>query len=140
MKHIIPFEDHINESYDSPQLAQAGEKIADEIIDALTPEEVEFLVDYYNQEGREAVADQLLAVDEEAMGPEEIKLRSILDKLIKYGTVGAALAIVPAMMAGAPFAALGLGIAALAGTSMKDAAWWKLQGHAHKEQDKYGAK
>jgi hypothetical protein len=139
MKHIIPFEDHINESVEH-QLVKTGEKVADEIMNVLSPEEVEFLADYYNEEGREAVANQIASVEEEAMNPNEIKARKIIDKLIKYGVAASALAIVPAMMAGAPFAALGLGIAALAGTAMKDAAWWKLQGHAYKEQDKYGVK
>ena len=43
-------------------------------------------------------------------------------------------------MAGAPFVALGLGIASLVGCVSKDAAWWKSNGHNYDLQDKYGVK
>lgn len=140
MKHLNTYENHINESMVSHQISKAAEKAADEILDVLTPEEAEFLVDYYKEEGRDAVADQILAVEEDAMTPKEIKFRQILDKVIKYGSVASLVGIVPAAMAGAPFLALGLGIASLAGCAAKDAAWWKLQGHHYDKQDKYGVK
>lgn len=140
MRHIVAFEDHdpLNESHADKQLVKAGEVAADAMIDALTPEEVEFLADYYAEEGRDAVADQLMNLEEDTMSPKELKFRKIVDKAISYGGIGSLIGILPAAMAGAPALAVALGIASLAGCALKDAAWWKTQGHHYKAQQKHG--
>ena len=74
------------------------------------------------------------------MSQREIKLRKILDKIITKGAIASLVGIIPAAMAGAPFLALGLGIAAMVGHDTKDAAWWAKGGHHYGAQDKYGVK
>jgi hypothetical protein len=109
------------------------------MMEVITPEEAQFLADYYNKKGKEAVAEKIAEVgeiEEDSMSPEEFKFRSILDKIITKGSVGAMLAIIPVAMAGAPFVAMGLGIAALAGCTLKDAAWWGREGHHYEESDR----
>ena len=109
------------------------------MMEVITPEEAQFLSDYYNKKGKEAVAEKIAEVgeiEEDSMSPEEFKFRSILDKIITKGMIGAMLAIVPVAMAGAPFVAMGLGIAALAGCTLKDAAWWSREGHHYEESDR----
>jgi hypothetical protein len=132
------FEEFVNEM----TITKAGEEAAKELKAALTAAEIKVLVDFYKKEGKEAVAKQLANVDleEDTMSPEEIKVRRILDKIITYGSVASMAALLPAAMAGAPFVALGLGIAALVGSTLKDAAWWSTNGHHYEEQDKYGIK
>jgi hypothetical protein len=141
--------------YESEEI-MAAEKIANKIEDVLSPEEVNFLTQAYQQGGKEMIAKAIEKTVNESlhedsnteppsngefgMSRNEIKLRQILDKLVKVGSVGSLLAIVPAAMAGAPAVALGLGIAALAGTTLKDVAWWKKQGHHYDAQNKYGVK
>lgn len=141
--------------YEAEETA-AAEKVADKIQDVLSPEEVNFLVQAYQQGGKEMVANALEksvneglhedsnteppAEGEFGMSKTEIKLRQILDKLITAGAIGSMLAVLPVAMAGAPAVAVGLGIAALAGSAFKDAAWWKKQGHHYGAQAKYGVK
>ena len=118
----------------------AAHAVASQLASKLSPDELETLVDFYNEEGKEALADQLFLVKEEAMSAKELKVRKIIDKIIKKGAVASLIGILPAAMAGAPMLALGLGIAALAGTTIKDAAWWKVKGHHHAAQAKHGVK
>lgn len=146
MKYIKLYEDHMYEADQEQDLIATSFDLAKVLSSQLTPDELEELADFYNTEGKEAVAELIATagstgeVDESMMSQKEIRVRSIIDKIIKYGGVAAMAGIVPAMMAGAPFLALGLGIAAVAGTCIKDAAWWKREGHAYKEQDKYGVR
>jgi hypothetical protein len=74
------------------------------------------------------------------MSQSELKLRQILDKVIMRGALSSLAGIIPAAMMGHPGLAVGLGIAALAGTALKDAAWWKKNGHHYGAQGKYGVK
>jgi hypothetical protein len=145
MKHIKLYENHMYEAESEMNAIASSYDVAKVLASELTAQELEELVNFYNTEGKEAVAELISTVedttiDESMMSQKEIRVRSILDKIIKYGSVAAMAGIVPAMMAGAPFLALGLGIAALAGCSVKDAAWWKKEGHYHADQDKYGVK
>ena len=127
---------------ESEEDAIEGEEVAAEAEDAtknLSRDEKEFLKDYIEENGIETlqdkIADQLenegslteLDEDDE-MGETEYKLRKILDKVITYGAVGAGLAALPAAMFISGGVAAGLGAAALAGTILKDAAWYKRGG------------
>ena len=126
-------------SHKPKEVAALSFEVASKMMEVLTPEEAQFLVDYYNKKGKEEVAEKIAEVgeiEEDSMSPEEFKFRSILDKVINKGAVGSALAIVPVAMAGAPFVAMGLGIAAMAGFLLKDSAWWSRQGHHYEESDK----
>jgi hypothetical protein len=142
MKNIAQFEDFINESTSPLQPKETpsiGFEVASKMMEVITPEEAQFLSDYYNKKGKEAVAEKIAEVgeiEEGSMSPEEYKFRSILDKIITKGGIGAMLAVVPVAMAGAPFLAMGLGIAALAGCIFKDAAWWGREGHHYEESDR----
>jgi len=71
-------------------------------------------------------------INEAEMSDQEFKVRSIIHKLIEKGTIASIAGVVPAMMSGYPFLALGLGIMSLSGGALKDAAWWKRKGY-----DKY---
>jgi len=66
------------------------------------------------------------------MGDNEYEIRSIIDKIIGYSSVGAALAIVPAAMFISGGIAAALGVYALASNTLRDAAWFKRKGY-----DKY---
>ena len=128
-----------------------GELVADKIQDVLSSDEVNVLVQAYQKGGKEMVANALSqsvneglpeppAEGDYGMSQGELKLRQILDKLIMRGALGSLAGIIPAAMMGHPALAVGLGIAALAGTALKDAAWWKNNGHHYGAQDKYGVK
>lgn len=120
-----------------------GELVADKIQDVLSADEVNVLVQAYQKGGKEMIANALSQSVNEGdydMNQGELKLRQILDKLIKRGALGSLAGILPAAMMGHPALAVGLGIAALAGTALKDAAWWKKNGHHYGAQDKYGVK
>ena len=142
MKNITQFEDFVNESmhsHQSKEVAALPFEVAAKMMEVITPEEAQFLADYYNKKGKEAVAEKIAEVgeiEEDSMSPEEFKFRSILDKIISKGSIGAMLAVIPVAMAGAPFVAMGLGIAALAGCTLKDAAWWSREGHHYEESDR----
>jgi len=131
---------------------EAAEKIADKIEDVLSPEEIQFLSQAYISGGKEMIANAIDANLNEGstpevpeggdfgMGQNEIKLRQILDKIIKKGALASLAGILPAAMLGEPGLAVGLGVAALAGTAFKDAAWWSKRGHHYGAQNKYGLK
>lgn len=156
MKHIKTFEkfnyNSINENED---LVSTANEVQNQLEEVLSTEEINFLSQVYKEnDGKEIIAKGIEDVsnkkNNEAMeiptggdgglSAKEIKLRQILDKVIKYGSLAATLAIVPAAMAGAPFVALGLGIAGLVGCTRKDAAWWKNSRHHYNLQNKYGLK
>jgi hypothetical protein len=135
--------------------AQAADKVADKIEDVLSPEEVEFLKNAYVSGGKEMVskvidaelnegiyegAPEPPAQGEFGMSQNEIKLRQIIDKFIKRGGLASLAGVIPAAMAGAPGLAIGLGIAALASSALKDAAWWAKKGHHYSAQNKYDLK
>jgi hypothetical protein len=141
MKNIAKFEDFIKESTNTGKAKETTLpfEVASKMMEVITPDEAQFLVDYYNKKGKEAVAEKIgevKEIEESTMSAEEVKFRTILDKIITKGTIASMLAVIPAAMAGAPFVAMGLGIAALAGCALKDAAWWKKEGHHYEESDK----
>ena len=125
---------------ESEENAIEGEEVAAEAEAAtkdLSRKEKEFLKNYIEENGIETLQDKiedqlenegsLTELDEE-MDEKEYKLRKILDKVITYGAVGAGLAVLPAAMFISGGVAAGLGVAALAGTILKDAAWYKKGG------------
>lgn len=163
MRYIKTFESFGSD--EEKELIEVGEKAAKEIEKELSPEERKILTDFYKKEGKEKVLDVIkqttegvnegiLTTDEEipeegefGMSKLEIQARSILDRIIKKGTVLSILGVLPAAMTvGAPLA-VGLGAAALAGCLFKDAAWFKSSGsdsnqtgHHYRAQSKYGMK
>lgn len=135
------------------EVTKTGEEVANTLQDILSPEELKFLANAYKQGGKELIAKSIDAVDEGVnegpqipdegefgMSQKEIKLRQILDKVITNGAIASTLGIIPAAAAIGGGAAIGLGIAAIAGFLTKDAAWWKKGGHHHDAQNKYGVK
>jgi hypothetical protein len=164
-EHQIPTDDAVNQmeldeygdeheisTDNAVQSIEVGaEKVADKIESILSPEEVNFLVQAYQQGGKEMVANALNqsvneglpeppAEGDYGMSQSELKLRQILEKVIMRGALSSLAGIIPAAMMGHPGLAVGLGIAALAGTALKDAAWWKKNGHHYGAQGKYGVK
>ena len=148
-EHFLGKKYSLNESEET----EAAKEIADEIKDVLSPEEIEFLKQTYSKGGKEVVAKAIEKTVKEGlseaeppsqgefgMSQNEIKLRQIIDKIIKGGALAAAAGIIPAAIAASPAVAIGLGIAALTGVIAKDAAWWKKGSHQYKAQDKYGVK
>jgi len=132
----------IKEEEENKNIENVAQKVADKIEDVLSPEEVNFLTQYYKENGKESIAKVLNKTlneyDEEppaegefGMSRKEIKLRQILDKIIRGATISSLVAGLPASMMGHPGLAIGLGIAALAGTIFNDAAWWKKGGGRH---------
>jgi hypothetical protein len=138
------------------------EKAKRELKYTITPSEMKFLRDLVKYEGQDELKDMLMNVlsqmeneDEDetidadyeevdemlyedfenkyGMGEDEMKLRGILDKIIQNTTLLSALGIVPAMMFVSGGAALALGIVAIAGVTLKDAAFFKRKGY-----DKFG--
>ncbi len=109
------------------------EKRSKEATKRLSSDEKDILKDFIESEGIEALQDMikdslegvLTEEDEEEMSDNEYKIRSILDKIITYSSVGAGLAIVPAAMFISGGIAAALGIYALAAVTLKDAAWFK---------------
>ncbi len=123
-------------SHQSKEDAALPFEVAAKMMEVITPEEAQFLADYYNKKGKEAVAEKIAKVgeiEEDSMSPEEFKFRTILDKIITKGTFAlGALGTIAAIPA--PFVALGLGIAAVAGYALRDAAWWSRKGHDYEEE------
>jgi hypothetical protein len=153
----MAIEKMLSEAESVQAVKQAADEVADGIKDVLSPDEIEFLKGtYLNKGGKEMVANAISSELNESiyentpvppsegefgMSQDEIKLRQIIDKLIKPGAVTSFFATIPAMMSGHPWLALGLGIASLAGVTLKDYAWWsREEGHNYKAQDKYGIK
>jgi hypothetical protein len=152
----MAIEKMLSEADEVQAVKQAADEVADEIKDVLSPDEIEFLKSTYHKRGKEMVANAISSELNESiyentpvppsegefgMSQDEIKLRQIIDKLIKPGAVTSFFATIPAMMSGHPWLALGLGIASLAGVTLKDYAWWsRKEGHNYKAQDKYGIK
>lgn len=117
----------------------------------LKPSEIEFLKQKLEDEGKQGFKDEVVAAvkdiesdkkgelseeDKSDMSEDEFKLRSIVNKIIKKGTVIAGLGIVPAaMFLGGP-AAIAMGITALLGVIFKDAAFAKRGGHHYAAQDR----
>jgi len=151
--------DVVAEGVVSPEEKMAAEEIADNIESVLSDEELMFLNQAYKSEGGKEMIAQTIdsaineSVNEEleppaegefGMSQNEIKLRQIIDKIIKKGAILALPAALAAGIAGAPAVGLGLGIASALGFMAKDAAWWKAGGryadHHHAAQDKYGVK
>jgi hypothetical protein len=116
------------------------EQSSKEATEQLSPEEQDMLRDFIESNGIESlqsiVKDSLESVlteeDENEMGDNEYEIRSIIDKIIGYSSVGAALAIVPAAMFISGGIAAALGVYALASNTLRDAAWFKRKGY-----DKY---
>jgi replication-associated recombination protein RarA len=114
------------------------EQSSKEATEQLSPEEQDMLRDFIESNGIESlqsiVKDSLESVltEEDEMGDNEYEIRSIIDKIIGYSSVGAALAIVPAAMFISGGIAAALGVYALASNTLRDAAWFKRKGY-----DKY---
>ena len=114
------------------------EQSSKEATEQLSPEEQDMLRDFIESDGIESlqsiVKDSLESVltEEDEMGDNEYEIRSIIDKIIGYSSVGAALAIVPAAMFISGGIAAALGVYALASNTLRDAAWFKRKGY-----DKY---
>jgi hypothetical protein len=127
---------------------------AQEAVQMLSPEEQEVLTDYIQanpslflgtvkREVAQEKEEQLIDLGEEdgiGMDDAEFDARRILHKIVQYVGIGSGLAIIPAAMFISGGVALGLGVTALAGTMLKDAAFWKKGGgHHYKAQDKSDA-
>lgn len=130
---------------------------AQEAVQMLSPEEQEILTDYIQsnpslflgtvkREVAQEKEEQLIDLgegDDIGMDDGEFEARRILHKIIQYVGIGSGLAIVPAAMFISGGVALGLGVTAVAGTMLKDAAFWKKGGkyndHHYKAQDKSDA-
>jgi len=158
MKYIKSFNKLFETTVEQPkmELEKTSDIVADKLQQVLSPEEINFLKSVYTKDGKEVVAKAIddttnkltnedsntepPAEGDMGMSRNEIKLRQILDKIITTGAIAGLVGILPAAMVGAPFLALGLGIASLVGCTMKDAAWWKSKGHNHDIQSKYGVK
>lgn len=130
---------------------------AQEAVQMLSPEEQEALANYIQSNPSDFLNDLKREVaqekeeqsmdlgedDEIGMDDNEFEARRILHKVIRYVGIGSGLSIVPAMMFIGGGVALGLGVTALAGTMLKDAAFWKKGGkyrdHHYKAQDKSDA-
>lgn len=116
------------------------EQSSKDATEQLSPEEQDMLRDFIESNGIESlqamVKDSLESVltedDEEEMGDTEYEIRSIIDKIITYSSVGAGLAIIPAAMFISGGIAAALGVYALASNTLRDAAWFKRKGY-----DKY---
>ena len=120
------------------------EAAKDALSDILSPNEMKFLKQKFQEDGKEGFKDEVVAavkdvkgaesgeLSEEDMGDmseDEHKLRSIVHKIINKGSLLAMAGVVPAMMfVGGP-TAIGLGIAALLGMTLKDASFWKRGGY-----------
>ena len=116
------------------------EEKAVEVLDRiLKPSEIEFLKKQYKELGKSGFKDEVNALmnlneeEEEEMTEDEFKLRNIVNKIIKKGTVLSAIGIVPAAIFSGGTAAVGLGIATLVGTLLKDAAFWTKKGVDYKK-------
>jgi hypothetical protein len=137
-------EDWIDQANDMESDAEFSkmelEQSSKEATEQLSPEEQDMLRDFIESNGIESlqsiVKDSLESVlteeDENEMGDTEYEIRSIIDKIIGYSSVGAALAIVPAAMFISGGIAAALGVYALASNTLRDAAWFKRKGY-----DKY---
>jgi hypothetical protein len=124
---------------------QKEEKAVEIVKDILKPEEIEFLKSEFISKGKEDFKDEVEDVmsddgelsEDSEMSEKEYKLRHIINKIIKKGSVLAGLGIVPAAMFVSGGAGLALGITALVGLMFKDAAFWKKGGgHYYDENDK----
>jgi hypothetical protein len=130
-----------------------------EVVQELSPEEQELLKsfiesnpDQFKEIVKQEVAQEkdekemeggeseMMEDDEIGMNDQEFQVRRIIHKIVNYVSVGSALSIVPAAMFISGGVALGLGVTALVGTTMKDAAFWKRGGkytdHHYKAQEK----
>ena len=148
-----------NELSQKPKEIKAGEVVANELQNILSPEEISFLGQVYTQGGKEVIAKaiddatgglnedtntQPPAEGEFGMSAKEIKLRQLIDKIVTNSSVASMLGAIGFAAAYSPIA-IGLGIAATVGFMFKDAAWWKSKGssgeeypHHHAAQTKYG--
>jgi hypothetical protein len=116
------------------------EQSSKEATEQLSPEEQDMLRDFIESNGIESlqsmIQDSLESVlteeDEDEMSDTEYEIRSILDKIITYSSVGAGMAIIPAAMFISGGIAAALGVYALASNTLRDAAWFKRKGY-----DKY---
>jgi hypothetical protein len=116
------------------------EQSSKDATEQLSPEEQDMLRDFIESNGikslQSIVKDSLESVvteqDEEEMSDTEYEIRSIIDKIIAYSSVGAGLAIIPAAMFISGGIAAALGVYALASNTLRDAAWFKRKGY-----DKY---
>lgn len=137
----------INEQHEMSSPKEEIKQKAEAAAQMLSPEEQEILASYMesNPDGflnavkREVAMEKQEELGEEEegdnMGDNEFEARRILHKVIQYVGVGSMLAVVPAAMFISGGLAAGLGVAALAATSLKDAAFWKRRGHHYTAQD-----
>jgi hypothetical protein len=123
-----------------------------EATENLTDEEQDMLKDFIETKGMSSLEDMIKDSledsninegdmdDEDEMSDNEFRIRSIIDKIVTYATAGAAIGILPAAMFISGGVALGLGIGAIAGTTLKDIAWFKPGGkykdHHYDKSDK----
>ena len=137
----------LNEQHEGSEKEEIKNR-AEEAAQMLSPEEQDLLASYMesNPDGfLNAVKKEVAMEKQEELGEEEDEMgmsdnefeaRRILHKVIQYVGVGSMLAVVPAAMFISGGLAAGLGVAALAATSLKDAAFWGKDGHHYDEQDK----
>lgn len=115
------------------------EKAIETLERILKPSEIEFLKKQYKELGKSGLKDEVNTLmnlneeEEDEMSEDEFKLRNIVNKIIKKGAVLSTIGIVPAAMFVGGTAAVGLGIAALAGTLLKDAAFFNKKGVDYKK-------
>lgn len=123
-----------------------------EATENLTDEEQDMLRDFIETNGMDVLEDMIEDSledselneadmdDEDEMSETEYKIRSIIDKIVTFATAGAAIGMLPAAMFISGGVATALGIGALAGTTLKDIAWFKSGGkykdHHYDKSDK----
>jgi len=121
-------------------------KQAEDATNMLSPEEKNILANYIQTHGEKSIVNIVkneLSGGEgefnEEMDEKEFKIRTIIDKIINKTVAASAIGIVPAAMFISGGVGVALGITALVGLTLKDAAWWGGKGpHSlhYKEADK----
>lgn len=129
MKNLKSYNYFINESQDTEVTTDASKafELAGDIMEIISAEEAKVLSDFYKQNGKEKFSQILSQVKESEMSDSEKKVRNVIDKIIKgMRFIGGATPV--GIVTGNWPLAIGLGISAIAGEVLKDAAWWKLKG------------
>jgi hypothetical protein len=110
----------------------------------LSPEEKDMLKSYIEMHGSKGIVNmvktelqdsghgEFMEMDEnDVMSDEEFKVRTIIDKIINRTSAAAMIGVVPAAMFISGGVGVALGVTALVGMTLKDAAWWGKKGSHH---------
>ena len=148
-----------NEDVSGGDESSALKQQSSEVVQELSPEEQEMLKSFIEnnpnefkhivkqevskekaQEEMQGAETEMTEDDDIGMSDKEFQVRRIIHKIVTRVGVGSALAIVPAAMFISGGVALGLGVASVALTGLKDLAWYKKGGryndHHYKAQQK----